>query len=89
MTEDPEIIRLNIRHYQELLKLDGTAEAQQQVMKLLAEAQAQLPFAGSNRASGGVRPAFRAVSLKGPHYVHCSLSARASTAVPRNCEKPE
>jgi anti-sigma-K factor RskA len=45
MTEDPEIIRLNIRHYQELLKLDGTAEAQQQVMKLLAEAQAQLPFA--------------------------------------------
>lgn len=40
--EDPEIIQLNIRHYQELLKLHGTAETRQQVMKLLAEAQAQL-----------------------------------------------
>jgi hypothetical protein len=43
--EDPEIIRLNIRHYQELLKLHATAETHQQVRKLLAEAQAQLPLA--------------------------------------------
>ncbi len=45
MTEDPEIIRLNIRHYQELLKLQRTVETRQQVIALLAEAQAQLPVA--------------------------------------------
>jgi hypothetical protein len=45
MTEDPEIIRLNIRHYQELLKLQITVETHAQVMKLLTEAQAQLPLA--------------------------------------------
>jgi len=45
MTEDPEIIRLNIRHYQELLKLQRTAETRQQVIELLAEAQARLPAA--------------------------------------------
>jgi len=42
MREDPEIIRLNIRHYQELLKLRSTTETRQQVLKLLAEAHAQL-----------------------------------------------
>jgi hypothetical protein len=43
MTEDPQIIRLVIRHYQELLKLDRhTAETRQRLIKLLAEAQAQL-----------------------------------------------
>lgn len=42
MREDPEIVRLNIRHYQELLKLHGSAETREQVLKLLAEAQAQL-----------------------------------------------
>jgi hypothetical protein len=45
MMEDPEIIRLNIRHYRELLKLHGTTETRQQVLKLLAEAQEQLPLA--------------------------------------------
>jgi hypothetical protein len=46
MTEDdPAIIRLNIRHYQELLKLNGMAHAHEQVRKLLAEAEAQLPIA--------------------------------------------
>jgi hypothetical protein len=45
MMEDPEIIQLNIRHYQELLKLHSTPETRQQVIKLLAEAQAQLPAA--------------------------------------------
>ncbi len=43
--EDPAIIRLNIRHYQELLKLRSTAETREQVLKLLAEAQAQLALA--------------------------------------------
>ena len=48
MTEDPEIIRLNIRHYQELLKLDRhTAETRQHLDELLAEAEAQLPLAGA------------------------------------------
>jgi hypothetical protein len=40
------IIRLNIRHYQELLKLDRhTAETRQRLIDLLAQAQAQLPAA--------------------------------------------
>jgi hypothetical protein len=44
VTEDPTIIELNIRHYQELLKLDRhTAETRQRLIELLAEAQAQLP----------------------------------------------
>jgi hypothetical protein len=44
MREDPETTRLNIRHYQELLKLDRhTPEIRQRVIGLLAEAQAQLP----------------------------------------------
>jgi hypothetical protein len=42
MMEDPEIIRLNIRHYHELLKLHCTAETRFRVMELLAEAQSQL-----------------------------------------------
>ena len=47
MIEDARIIELNIRHYQELLKLDRhTAETRQRLINLLAEAQAQLPFAG-------------------------------------------
>ena len=42
--EDPQILRLNIRHYQELLKLDRhTPETRQRLIDLLAEAQAQLP----------------------------------------------
>jgi hypothetical protein len=48
MTEDPQIIGLYIRHYQELLKLDRhTAETRQHLIELLAEAQAQLPLAES------------------------------------------
>jgi hypothetical protein len=48
MTEDPQIIRLNIQHYQELLKLDRhTTETRQRLIELLAEAQAQLPFASA------------------------------------------
>jgi hypothetical protein len=43
MTEDPEIIRLVIRHYQELLRLDRhTAETRQRLIELIAEAQTQL-----------------------------------------------
>ena len=46
--EDPQILRLNIRHYQELLKLDRhTPETRQHLIELLAEAQAQLPFASA------------------------------------------
>jgi hypothetical protein len=48
MMEDPQILRLNIRHYQELLKLDRhTPETRQHLIELLAEAQAQLPFASA------------------------------------------
>jgi hypothetical protein len=50
MMEAPEIIRLNIRHYEELLKLHRTGEKRQQVMKLLAEARAQLPLAMAEAA---------------------------------------
>ena len=48
MPEDPRIIELNIRHYQELLKLDHhTGETRQHLIDLLAEAQAQLPAASA------------------------------------------
>jgi hypothetical protein len=51
--EDPLIIQLNIRHYQELLKLDRhTAETRRRLIELLAEAQAQLPFARAATRSG-------------------------------------
>jgi hypothetical protein len=53
MTEDPRIIELNIRHYQELLKLGRhTAETRRRLIELLAEAQAQLPFATTAISSG-------------------------------------
>jgi uncharacterized protein (DUF1778 family) len=42
MTEDPAIIRLNIEHYRELLKLYSTPQTQKQLMNLLAEAQSAL-----------------------------------------------
>ena len=43
MTEDPRIIELNIRHYQELLKLDRhTPETRQRVLNLLAAAESAL-----------------------------------------------
>ncbi|HXO01529.1 MAG TPA: hypothetical protein VN900_05690 [Stellaceae bacterium] len=48
MIEDAQIIRLNIRHYQELLKLDRhTAETRQHLIELLAEAKTQLPSASA------------------------------------------
>ena len=47
--EDPRIIELNIRHYQELLKLDRhTPETRQRLIDLLAEAQVRLPTAAAN-----------------------------------------
>ena len=52
MTEEPRIIELTIRHYQELLKLDRhTAETRQRLIELLAEAQVQLPLASAAMAS--------------------------------------
>lgn len=42
MREDPNIVRLNIRHYKELLKLRGTTESRQRITKLLSQAEAQL-----------------------------------------------
>jgi hypothetical protein len=43
--EDPENIRQTIRHYRYLLTLYSTTSSQEQVLKLLANAQAQLSFA--------------------------------------------
>jgi len=43
--EFSHIIRLRIRHYQALLKLDSTTEIRPQVIKLITKAQAQLPLA--------------------------------------------
>jgi len=52
MLEDPQILRLNIRHYQELLKLDRhTVDTRARVIELLAEAQAQLPLASAAMSS--------------------------------------
>ncbi|HYM30381.1 MAG TPA: hypothetical protein VEU47_03725 [Candidatus Cybelea sp.] len=46
MFESPYIIQGNIRHYQELLRLDRISDVQRRtVIMLLAEAQAQLPLA--------------------------------------------
>jgi hypothetical protein len=47
MTDDPEVIELNIRHYQHLLTLHSTEYTRDQVLRLLAEAQARLPAATS------------------------------------------
>lgn len=49
MHEDPYVIRLNIKHYQEMLKLAIAADARQQILRLLARAQAELPFAETER----------------------------------------
>lgn len=52
MAEDPHMIELTIRHYQELLKLDRhTEETRRRLIELLAEAQAQLPFASAAMAN--------------------------------------
>ena len=50
--EDPQMLRLNIRHYQELLKLDRhTPETRRRLVELLAEAQVQLPLASAAMCS--------------------------------------
>jgi hypothetical protein len=55
MMEASHIIQLNIQHYRELLKLNGgMADAMRpRVMKLLAEAQAQLPVAVAEESERG------------------------------------
>jgi hypothetical protein len=45
MTEDPAIIRRNIRWYRELLKLYSTSETRRQLEKMLADARVQLRIA--------------------------------------------
>ncbi len=47
MHEDPYTIRLNIQHYQELLKQPCAPERRQQILRLLARAQAELPHAAA------------------------------------------
>ena len=42
MTEDPAIIRLNLRHYRALLDLDISEEKRRRVEALIAEAEATL-----------------------------------------------
>ena len=54
MTEDLEIIRMNIRHYEDLLKLHGVSHRHEQVLKLLAEARQQLVIAEAE--ARGVEP---------------------------------
>jgi hypothetical protein len=52
MMEDPEIIQLNIQHYQNFLKFNHhTAETQQRATELLAEAHAQLTSAKAEVSS--------------------------------------
>jgi hypothetical protein len=52
MVEDAQILRLSIRHYQELLKLERhTAETRQRLIELLEEAQVQLPVASEVTSS--------------------------------------
>jgi hypothetical protein len=45
MRDDPEEIRRNIAHFQHLLTLQSKEYSLEQVRKLLAEAQARLPYA--------------------------------------------
>ena len=45
MFEAPEIIRLNIQHLQALLRRHDMGEKRQRIMKLLKEAEAELPLA--------------------------------------------
>lgn len=45
MTEDPEIIRMNIDRYQEMLNLDLDSKIRARVTQLLGEATRQLALA--------------------------------------------
>jgi hypothetical protein len=60
MMESSYIIRLNIEHYQALLRLDSITEMRPTVIKLLAEAQAQLPLAQAEELECGRQSGFRA-----------------------------
>jgi hypothetical protein len=50
MHEDPYVIRLNIQHYQALLKLHSSPRTRQQLLRLLVKAQAELPIAEAERS---------------------------------------
>jgi hypothetical protein len=56
--EASHIIRLNINHYQELLKLKGDMAdgLRPQVTKMLAQAQEQLPLAVAEEFERGLKP---------------------------------
>ncbi len=57
MMETSYIIRLNIKHYHELLKLNGVSgEQRPTVVKLLAEALAKLPLAVAEEAGVTTKP---------------------------------
>jgi hypothetical protein len=45
MREDPYVIRLNIRHYEEALKLPSGPERRRILLQLLAEARTELACA--------------------------------------------
>ena len=47
MMEDPEILRMNIQHYQSLLKLELEEPQRQQISRLLAEARDELRSASA------------------------------------------
>jgi hypothetical protein len=53
MREDPYVIRLNIRHYQEALRLPAPPEKRQVLLRLLAEAQDELPLALAEQGEAG------------------------------------
>lgn len=57
MYEDPYIIRLNIQHYQELLKRPCGPKKREELLRLLAKAQAELPFAAASEPKSGATPA--------------------------------
>jgi hypothetical protein len=55
MLEDPKIILLNIRHYEELLKLERhTPATRQRVIELLADAKIQLTLAKSANSNWNI-----------------------------------
>ena len=53
MYEDPYIIRLNIQRYQDALKQACAPEKRQQILRLLAHAQAELPLAIAEHGKPG------------------------------------
>jgi len=51
MLERPEILRMNIQHYEGLLRLEESGAKRQQIEKLLAETRAELKSAEQLRAA--------------------------------------